>query len=82
MSKDQVSRLCRSLDDQVSAFRDRPLEGCHPYLWLDAKVERVRDRGGVRQKCLVIAYAVHESGRREVIGLDVGETDLELTPFR
>ena len=37
MSKDQVSRLCQGLDDQVSAFRERPLEGRHPYLWLDAK---------------------------------------------
>ena len=77
MSKDQVSRLCQGLDDQVAAFRERPLEGRHPYLWLDAKVERVRERGGVRQKCLVIAYAVHESGRREVIGLDVGEAETE-----
>jgi len=34
-------------------------------------------RGGVRQKCLVIAYAVHESGRREVLGLDVGEAETE-----
>ena len=77
MSKDQVSRLCRGLDEQVQAFRERPLEGRYPYLWLDAKVERVRERGGVRQKCLVIAYAVHETGRREVIGLDVGEAETE-----
>lgn len=77
MSKDQVSRLCAGLDEQVAAFRERPLEGRHPYLWLDAKVERVREAGGVRQKCLVIAYAVHESGRREVIGLDVGECETE-----
>ncbi len=72
MSKDQVSRLCRGLDAQVAAFRERPLEGAYPYLWLDAKIERVREPGGVRQKCLVLAYAVHESGRREVLGLDVG----------
>jgi putative transposase len=77
MSKDQVSRLCRGLDEHVQAFRERPLEGRYPYLWLDGKVERVRERGGVRQKCLVIAYAVHESGRREVIGLDVGEAETE-----
>ena len=77
MSKDQVSRLCRGLDDQVRILRERPLEGAYPYLWLDAKVERVRERGGVRQKCLVIAYAVHESRRREVIGLDVGEAESE-----
>jgi len=77
MSKDQVSRLCRGLDEQVAAFRERPLEGAYPYLWLDAKVERVREPGGVRQKCLVLAYAVHESGRREVLGLDVGECETE-----
>jgi putative transposase len=72
MSKDQVSRLCRGLDEQVRMFRERPLEGRYPYLWLDAKVERVREPGGVRHKALVIAYGVHQSGRREVIGLDVG----------
>jgi transposase-like protein len=77
MSKDQVSRLCRGLDEHVQAFRERPLEGRYPYLWLDGKIERVRERGGVRQKCLVIAYAVHETGRREVIGLDVGEAETE-----
>lgn len=77
MSKDQVSRLCGLLDEQVRVFRERPLEGRYPYLWLDAKVERVREPGGVRQKALVIAYAVHESGRREVIGLDVGESETE-----
>ena len=77
LSKDAVSRLCRGLDEQVRVFRERPLEGRYPYLWLDGKVERVRERGQVRQKCLVIAYAVHESGRREVIGLDVGEAESE-----
>jgi putative transposase len=77
MSKDQVSRLCRGLDEQVAVFRERPLEGAYPYLWLDAKVERVREPGGVRHKALVIAYAVHHSGRREVVGIDVGEAETE-----
>jgi putative transposase len=78
MSKSAVSRLCARLDEQVSAFRERPLDGgAYPDLWLDAKIERVREPGGVRQKCLVIAYAVHESGRREVLGLDVGECETE-----
>jgi putative transposase len=77
MSKDQVSRLCRGLDEQVRVFRERPLEGRYPYVWLDGKIEKVRERGAVRQKCLVIAYAVHETGRREVIGLDVGEAETE-----
>jgi len=77
MSKDRVSALCRGLDDQVRAFRERPLEGEHPYLWLDAKIVKVRARGHVYPKALVIAYSVHETGRREVIGLDIGEMESE-----
>jgi len=77
MSKDRVSALCRGLDEQVEAFRQRPLEGAYPYLWLDAKQLKVRDRGHVRSKALVVAYAVHESGCREVIGIDIGETESE-----
>jgi putative transposase len=77
ISKSEVSRICAGLDEQVDAFRNRPLEGRYPYLWLDAKVERVRDGGRVVQKALVLAYAVHETGYREVIGLDVGECETE-----
>lgn len=62
MTKDRVSALCRALDVQVDAFRSRPLEGAYPYLWLDAKIVKVRDRGHVYPKALVIAYGVHESG--------------------
>jgi putative transposase len=77
MSKSAVSRLCSGLDEQVRLFRERPLEGAYPYLWLDAKVVRVREPGGVRSKVLVVAYGVHETGRREVIGIDVGEAETE-----
>lgn len=77
ISRSEVSRISAGLDEQVEAFRSRPLEGRYPYLWLDAKVEKLRDGGRVRRKCLVIAHGVHESGRREVIGLDVGEAETE-----
>jgi putative transposase len=77
MSKDRVSALCAGLDEQVEAFRGRPLEGDYPYLWLDAKHVKVRSGGHVRSKALVIAYAVHESGVREVLGLDIGEVESE-----
>jgi putative transposase len=77
MTKDRVSALCRALDEQVAVFRERPLEGSYPYLWLDAKHLKVRSGAHVRSKALVIAYAVHESGIREVIGLDLGEIESE-----
>ena len=77
MSRSAVSRLCAGLDEQVRLFRERPLEGQYPYLWLDARVEKVRERDGVHAKALVVAYGVHETGRREVLGIDVGEAETE-----
>jgi putative transposase len=75
MTKDRVSAMCRGLDEQVAAFRERTLDGDYPYLWLDAKHIKVRSGGHVRSKAVVIAYGVHDSGRREVIGLDLGEVE-------
>ena len=75
MTKDRVCAMCRALDERVEAFRQRPLEGAYPYLWVDAKVVKVRDHGRVVSKAVVVADAVHESGVREVIGLDVGEVE-------
>ncbi len=77
ISKSEVSRIAGLLDEQVTAFRERPLEGRYPYLFVDAKIEKVRDGGRVARKCVVVAHAVHETGRREIIGLDVGEAETE-----
>jgi putative transposase len=77
VSRSEVSRICAGLDDQVEAFRTRPLEGRYVYLFLDAKVEKVRDGGRVQRKCVVIAHGVHETGRREIIALDVGAAETE-----
>src|SRR5918911_829200 len=77
VSKSEVSRICGALDEHVEAFRTRPLEGCYPYVFLDAKVEKVRDGGRVVNKALVIAHGVHETGRREILSIDVGEAETE-----
>ena len=77
ISKSDVSRVCEGLDEHVEAFRTRPLEGRYPYLFLDAKMEKVRDGGRVVAKALVVAHGVHESGRREILSIDVGEAETE-----
>jgi putative transposase len=77
ISRSEVGRIAGMLDEQVTAFRERPLEGRYPYLFVDAKVEKVRAGGCVARRCVVVAHAVHETGRREIIGLDVGETETE-----
>src|SRR3989475_8757448 len=77
ISKSEVSRICAGLDEQVYAFLNRPLEDRYPYLWLDAKGEKVRDAGRVVRKCLVLAYGEHEPGYRGGIALDVGRCEPE-----
>jgi transposase-like protein len=77
ISKSKVSRIAGLLDEQVQAFRQRPLEGRYPYLFVDAKIEKVRDGGRVARKAVVVAHAVHETGRREIIGLDIGAAETE-----
>ena len=77
ISRSEVSRIAGLLDEQVTAFRERRLEGRYPYVFVDAKIEKVRDGGRVARKCVVIAHAVHETGRREIIGLDVGAAETE-----
>jgi len=72
VSKSEVARICAGLDERVQAFRQRPLEGRYPYLWLDATYVKVREGDRVHSMALVVATGVRESGEREVLGLDVG----------
>jgi putative transposase len=84
ISKSEVSRLCTELDRGVQAFRERRLdEHRYPYVWLDAKVEKVRQGGQVVQMAIMLAIAVNERGEREVLGIDagIGETGAAWTGF-
>jgi transposase-like protein len=77
ISKSQVSRLCAEIDDKISAFLDRPLEGDWPYLWLDATYVRCRSGGRIVSTAVIIAVAVNSDGRREVLGIDIGPSEAE-----
>ena len=46
ISKSQVSKLCKDIDERVSSFLERPLEGDWPYLWLDATYLKQRQGAG------------------------------------
>lgn len=77
MSKSQVSRLCAEIDVRVSAFLSRPLECAWPYLWLDATYLKVRDGGRIVSRAVIVAVAVNEDGRREVLGIATGLFEAE-----
>jgi putative transposase len=78
ISKSQVSKLCKEIDERVGGFLDRPLEGEWPYLWLDATYLRVREGGRIVSVAAIIAVAVDTEGRREIVGLGLGPSEAEL----
>ena len=75
ISKSEVSRLAASLDEIVTAFRDRPLSGAYPYLSLDALVVMVREAGRIVPVAAVHAVGVSADGRRESLGLELVTTE-------
>jgi putative transposase len=77
ISKSQVSRLCEEIDERVTAFLDRPIEGDWPYLWVDATYVKVRQAGRIVSVAVIVAVGVNTDGRREVLGMDVGPSEAE-----
>ena len=72
MSRSQVSRLAKSLDEIVEDFRTRPLDGApYPYVTLDALQVKCRERGRTVNVSVVHAVGVNRDGFRESLGLDV-----------
>ena len=74
ISKSQVSEMAKSLDEGVEVFRNRPLEGSYPFLWLDAMAIKCREGGRCVNVAAVIAIGVNADGHREVLGVDVTST--------
>jgi transposase-like protein len=79
ISKSQVSKLCKEIDERVNAFLKRQLAGDWPYLWLDATYLKVRESGRIVSVAAIIAVAVNTDGRREIVGLHIGPSEAE--PF-
>ena len=79
ISKSQVSRLCGEIDERVTTFLARPLEGEWPYLWLDATYVKARRDRHIVSVAVIVAVAVNTDGRREVLGMTAGNSEAE--PF-
>ncbi|MSW78243.1 MAG: IS256 family transposase [Actinobacteria bacterium] len=78
ISKSTVSRICTQIDADVHVLRTRRLDH-QPfvYVWLDATYVHVREHRQVVSKAIVIATGLRADGHREVLGLDVGDSENE-----
>ena len=72
VSPGTVSNLNKKIYAQIEAWRNRPIEGPHPYLYLDGIVLKRSWAGEVRNVSLLVAIAVNQEGYREVLGIVEG----------
>jgi putative transposase len=77
LSSTQVSRAAALLDDELQAWRERPL-GAYPYLILDARYEKVREGGVVRDAAVLAAIGIDPDGRRRLLGVSCALSEAEV----
>lgn len=78
-SKSQVSSLSQELDAEISHWRRRPLIGEYPYIIVDCLYEKVRINHGVVSQGILIVKGINQEGRREILSVDVADTESETT---
>jgi transposase-like protein len=79
-SKSLVSQLASGLDSELEAWRSRRLEAeAYPYLFVDARYEKVRVDGRVVNQGVLVVSAVRDDGMREILGVEVADTESEAT---
>ena len=77
ISSTSVSRAAQLLDEELERWRDRPLGACE-FLILDARYEKVRHAGSVRDCALLLAVGIGPDGKRSVLGTSVGLSEAEV----
>ena len=77
VSRSTVSRTAKKLDEAVTELKEQPIEGAHPYLYLDATYLDVRWARRVENVSALVAYAVGPDGRRRLLGITIGPEESE-----
>lgn len=82
ISSSQVSRAAAQLDETLEGWRNRPLEVIR-YLYLDARYEKVRMDGQIRDAAILIASGVAPDGKRQIVGVSIslGEQEVHWRSF-
>lgn len=76
ISAAQVSRATAQLDATLQEWRERPL-GEIAYLYVDARYEKVREAGQVRDAAVLVATGISPVGERQVLGVSVSLSEHE-----
>jgi len=77
-SKSTISELCKGLDPTITAWNNRPLsETEYPFLMVDALVIKICKDHQVRSRRVLLAIGVNQEGYREVLGIQIGDSESE-----
>jgi transposase-like protein len=77
ISSMEVSRAASLLDEEIKIWHSRPL-GCYSYVFFDARYEKVREGGQVRDCAVLIAFGIDASGKRDILGSSVSLSEHEV----
>ena len=77
ISSTQVSRAAEQLDAGLEVWRERPLDET-PYVFLDARYERVREAGRLVDCAVLVAVGITRGGHRRVLGVSVALSEAEV----
>lgn len=75
VSASMVSTITDLILPKIKEWQERPLSPLYPFLYLDGIHFKVRDNGRVLTKCAYIALGINESGRKEILGIWIGEAE-------
>ena len=70
LSATQVSEITKGLNQEVSQWRNRPLEAVYPVLWVDALYEKIRQDGRIISSAVLIIQGLSQAGKREILALE------------
>jgi putative transposase len=79
ISRSQVSQITKELNDQVTDFRERPLQKTYPVLWVDALYEKIRCGHHVQNMAVMVVIGVDEWGRRDILAVEPMQEESEAT---
>ena len=74
-SASTISRVNKTMDEELAKFAQRNLDEAYPYLILDARYEKVREDGAIRSRAVLVAIGINWEGRRNVLSVDLANRE-------
>ena len=75
ISRDLISTITDAVLDDVSEWRNRPLDKIYPIVFIDGFVSKCRLEGAVSNRTVYVTYGINLEGKKDVLGLYLGENE-------